>query len=62
MIVRILPSFDARENLEAEERAFRADETCALLWRNAPCVIIGRNQNAEDEVSADIGTLLLSIP
>lgn len=52
MIVRILPSFDARENLEAEERAFRTDETCALLWRNAPCVIIGRNQNAEDEVSA----------
>lgn len=52
MIVRVLPASDARENLAAEERAFRSDETCALLWRNAPCVILGRNQDAQAEVSS----------
>lgn len=52
MIVHELPALDARENLAAEERFFRSDETCALLWRNAPCVILGRSQNAESEVSA----------
>ena len=47
-----MPAFSARENLAVEERAFRSDETCALLWRNTPCVILGRNQYAEQEVSA----------
>lgn len=52
MIVHVLPAFDARENLAAEARYFRSQETCALLWRNAPCVILGRNQDAAREVSA----------
>ncbi len=52
MTVYELPLSDARENLAAEERMFRSDETCALLWRNLPCVILGCNQDAESEVSA----------
>lgn len=48
----MLPSFDAAENLAAEDMYFRSGETCALLWRNAPCVILGRNQIAEEETSA----------
>lgn len=52
MTVYVLPAFDARENLQAEERAFRSGEMCALLWRNTPCVILGRNQDAQSEVSA----------
>ena len=51
MTVYELPALDAGENLAAEERFFRSDEVCALLWRNAPCVILGRNQNEESEVS-----------
>lgn len=52
MIVHVLPGFDARDHLAAEQRFFRSGETCALLWRNAPCVILGRNQRAQEEVSA----------
>ena len=52
MTVYLLPSTDAAENLAAEDAYFREGETCALLWRNAPCVIIGRNQTAEAETSA----------
>ena len=52
MIVYTLPALDPRENLAAEERAFRRGEPCALLWRNMPCVILGRNQIAREEVSA----------
>ena len=52
MIVHVLPASDARENLAAEASFFRSQETCALLWQNAPCVILGRSQNAESEVSA----------
>ena len=50
--MHVLAALDARENLAQEERFFRSDETCALLWRNAPCVILGRNQIEEAEVSA----------
>jgi lipoate-protein ligase A len=52
LIVRVLPALDARENLCAEERAFLRGEPCALLWRNTPCVILGRSQDAQREVSA----------
>lgn len=52
MTVYVLPGFDARAHLAEEERYFRSRETCALLWRNTPCVILGRNQSAQSEVSA----------
>lgn len=52
MTVHVLPGFDAREHLAREERCFRSGETCALLWRNTPCVILGRNQTAQNEASA----------
>ena len=51
MTVYCLPATDPAENLAAEDRIFRGAETCALLWRNTPCVILGRNQSAESEVS-----------
>lgn len=35
-----------------EARLFRGAQTCAMLWRNTPCVILGRNQDAAAEVSA----------
>ena len=35
----------------AEDVYFRGVETCALLWRNAPCVILGKNQIAREETS-----------
>ena len=49
--MHVLPSFDAAENLAAEDAHFRSGETCALLWRNAPCVILGKNQIAREETS-----------
>lgn len=52
MTVHILPGFDARTHLLTEQRFFRSQQTCALLWRSAPCVILGRNQREENEVSA----------
>ena len=52
MTAHVLPSTDAEKNLAAEDVYFRSGETCALLWRNAPCVILGKNQIAENETSA----------
>ena len=48
----MLPSTDAAENLALEDAYFRGTETCALLWRNAPCVILGCHQDALSETSA----------
>ena len=52
MTVYVLPGTDAAENLAQEGAFFRASRDCVLLWRNAPCVILGKNQIAEQETSA----------
>lgn len=52
-VLRILPSVNPYENLAAEEALLtRRLDNYILLWRNAPCVILGRNQSAEAETSA----------
>lgn len=41
-------------NLSAEEYFLcEKDEDFFLLWQNEPCIVIGRNQNAADEISGD---------
>ena len=48
----VLKSKDPEYNLAAEEYLFsQRRENFILIWRNSPCVIIGKNQCAEDEVS-----------
>jgi lipoate-protein ligase A len=54
MEVRLLRSqlTDPAENLALEEGLFRSrtgDQAMVLLYRNAPCVVIGRNQNPWQE-------------
>lgn len=45
-IFAVLPSTDPVENLAAERTLFlERRESFILLWRNAPCVVIGRNQD-----------------
>ncbi|MGN0635490.1 MAG: biotin/lipoate A/B protein ligase family protein [Acutalibacteraceae bacterium] len=47
-----LPSTDPVKNLAAEEELFlRRRESFILLWRNKPCVIIGRNQDPLTETT-----------
>lgn len=49
-----LKSKDPTENLAAEEYCFsQRRENFILLWQNSPCVIIGKNQFAENEVSEE---------
>lgn len=51
--LRILPCVDPYGNLAAEEALLTGRcEDYILLWRNAPCVILGKNQCAEAETSA----------
>lgn len=41
-------------NLSAEEYFLcEKDEDFFLLWQNEPCIVIGRNQNAADEINSD---------
>lgn len=40
---------DIYTNIALERRLFRSRESCLFLWRNAPCVVIGRNQNPYQE-------------
>lgn len=41
-------------NLSAEEYFLcEKDEDFFLLWQNEPCIVIGRNQNAADEINGD---------
>ncbi len=53
MNVEILPGLDPRQHLEQEAARFADGGEHTLLWRSAPCVVIGRNQCAEEEVSAE---------
>lgn len=54
MDVMINPSLDAPFNLALEELLAREyDREVLMLWRNAPAIIIGRNQNTEAEINAD---------
>ncbi len=49
-----LKSKDPEYNLAAEEYLFsQRRENFILLWRNSPCVIIGKNQIASEEVSEE---------
>lgn len=41
-------------NLAAEEYFLKNfDEECFMLWRNEPCIVIGKNQNAMSEINTD---------
>lgn len=41
-------------NHSAEEYILKnIDEDCFMLWRNEPCILIGRNQNSLSEVNVD---------
>ncbi|MBQ3151248.1 MAG: hypothetical protein IJB86_08405 [Clostridia bacterium] len=49
-----LKSKDPEYNLAAEEYLFsQRRENFILLWRNSPCVIIGKNQIGSEEVSGE---------
>lgn len=49
----ILDSLDAAFNLAVEEAILRSEFTGLMLWRNNPSVIIGQNQNLEEEVNVE---------
>lgn len=51
MNVEVFAGLDPRENLAREAAFFDRGVEIALLWRNTPCVILGRNQSAAQEVS-----------
>ena len=47
------PSLDPEQNLQLEEDLFSRyrEGDFLMIWQNGPSVIIGRNQNAEEEVN-----------
>jgi len=47
------PLHDPAYNLAMEEVMFNGGDDVAMLWRNSPAVIIGRNQNAFAEIDTD---------
>lgn len=54
MFILTLDSNDPFFNLSAEEYFLcEKDEDFFLLWKNKPCIVIGRNQNAADEINGD---------
>lgn len=54
MFILTLGSNDPFFNLSAEEYLLREkSEDFFLLWRNEPCVVIGKNQVAADEINPD---------
>ena len=54
MFILTLDSNDPFFNLSAEEYFLcEKDEDFFLLWQNEPCIVIGRNQNAADEINGD---------
>lgn len=41
-------------NLAVEEHFLKnSEEECFILWRNAPCIVIGKNQNALSEINME---------
>ena len=54
VFILTLGSNDPFFNLSAEEYFLcEKDEDFFLLWQNEPCIVIGRNQNAADEINGD---------
>lgn len=54
VFILTLGSTDPFFNLSAEEYFLcEKDENFFLLWQNEPCIVIGRNQNAADEINGD---------
>lgn len=54
VFILTLGSTDPFFNLSAEEYLLREkSEDFFLLWQNEPCIVIGRNQNAADEINGD---------
>ena len=54
VFILTLGSCDPFFNLSAEEYFLcEKGEDFFLLWRNEPCIVIGRNQNAADEINRD---------
>lgn len=54
VFILTLDSTDPFFNLSAEEYLLREkSEDFFLLWKNKPCIVIGRNQNAADEINGD---------
>lgn len=52
VFILTLGSTDPFFNLSAEEYFLcEKDEDFFLLWQNKPCIVIGRNQNAADEIN-----------
>lgn len=52
MFILTLGESDPFFNLSAEEYFLcEKDEDFFLLWQNEPCIVIGRNQNAADEIN-----------
>lgn len=54
MKVLYIKNTDPYYNLAAEEYFLKQrDEDFFLLWQNAPCVVVGRNQNTYAQINAD---------
>ena len=54
MKILLNPSFDPAYNLALEELlASEYPEEALMLWRNAPAIIVGCNQNTEAEINAE---------
>ena len=44
-------------NMAAEEYLLNTGkDDVFMLWQNAPCVVIGKNQNALSEIDSDVQT------
>lgn len=57
MLVVMLSSHNPYFNLATEEYFLKQrEEEFFLLWRNAPCVVVGRNQNTRKEINYEYVT------
>ncbi|MBR3844643.1 MAG: lipoate--protein ligase [Clostridia bacterium] len=57
MLVVYLDTTDPYFNLAAEEYFLKhTQEEYFLLWRNAPCIVVGRNQNTRKEINHEYVT------
>lgn len=54
VFILTLGSTDPFFNLSAEEYFLcEKDEDFFLIWKNKPCIVIGKNQVAADEINGD---------